>query len=251
MKKTLLKNGIQAVVLLALVLGVWAIAYFAAGNELLVPAFSNCMKELLGLLTQGGFWQSVGNTLLRTLLAFGIALVLAVIFAVLACVYPKIGRGVSLLASVFRTLPTLAVALILLVWWGADDAPVAVAFLSLFPMLYTGILAALSQVDGELIEMSRVYKVPVKKRITRLYLPSAAPYALREAGSAAAFALKLVVSAEVLVNTYKSLGGMMQEARIYLDIPVLFALVCVTTVLGVAIELACGLIARAVERRVK
>lgn len=251
MKKKFLKNGIQAGILLALVLGAWAVAYVTAGNELLVPAFSDCMKELWELWKTVGFWQSVGYTLLRVLMAFGTSFVVAVVFAVLACAYPKIGRCVSILVSALRTLPTLAVALILLVWWGADDAPVAVAFLSLFPMLYTGISVALSQVDDELIEMSKVYKVPLKKRITNLYLPSAAPYVLREAGSAAAFALKLVVSAEVLVNTYKSLGGMMQEARIYLDIPVLFALVCVTTVLGVAIELVCGLVARAVERRVK
>lgn len=99
--------------------------------------------------------------------------------------------------------------------------------------------------------MSRVYKVPLKKRVFSLYLPSAAPYVLREAGSAAAFALKLVVSAEVLVNTYKSLGGKMQEARIYLDIPQLFALVCAVTLMGVGIELFCGWIARAVERRLK
>ena len=171
--------------------------------------------------------------------------------ATVAYVYPKLWRWISALTAVLRTLPTLALALILLVWWGADDAPVAVAFLSLFPMLYTGVLAALSQVDDGLIEMSRVYKVPLKKRVFCLYLPSAAPYILREAGSAAAFALKLVVSAEVLVNTYKSLGGMMQEARIYLDIPQLFALVCATTLLGVGIELLCGCCARAVERRVK
>lgn len=251
MKKRLLKNGIQAFVVLALVLCAWCVAYFIAGNELLVPTFSDCMSELGRLLGQGGFWQGVGYTLLRVLLAFGVSFVLAVALAVFAYVYPTFGRCVSLVVSVLRTLPTLAVALILLVWWGADDAPVAVAFLSLFPMLYTGVSSALSQVDGELVEMSRVYKVPLRKRITRLYLPSATPYALREAGSAAAFALKLVVSAEVLVNTYKSLGGMMQEARIYLNIPTLFALVCATTVLGVAIELICGGIARAVERRVK
>ena len=251
MKTRLLKNGIQSLAVFALLIGAWCAAYAAVGNELLVPAFSDCMKELWKLVVTGGFWQGVGNTLLRVAAAFSLSFVLAVVLATVAYIYPRLGKGISAVVAVARTLPTLAIALILLVWWGADDAPVAVAFLSLFPTLYAGTAAALSQVDSGLIEMSRVYKVPLKKRIFCLYLPSAAPYVVREAGSAAAFALKLVVSAEVLVNTYKSLGGMMQESRIYLDIPELFALVCATVLLGLIIELFCGCVARAAERRLK
>ena len=86
-------------------------------------------------------------------------------------------------------------------------------------MLYAGILAALSGVDKHLIEVSRVCGTPTHRRVTAIYLPLASPYVLREAGAALSFALKVVVSAEVLANTAKSLGGMMQQARIYAEIP--------------------------------
>ena len=127
----------------------------------------------------------------------------------------------------------------------------AVAFLSLFPMLYAGILAALKEVDGELITMSRVYGVPMKKQIRELYIPSVLPYVLRESGAAVSFSLKLVVSAEVLVMTSKSLGGMLFEAKNYSEIPLLFALVGVTFLIGLALEYLFVWIADSVERRVK
>jgi NitT/TauT family transport system permease protein len=183
--------------------------------------------------------------------AFGISFVLALIFALIAYMVPWFGRFLSPIVSMLRSLPTLAVLLVLLVWAGAAKAPVIVAFMSLFPMLYAGMSAALSQVDEELLEMSRVYRVPMKEQALSLFLPSMAPYVLREAGAAFSFALKLVVSAEVLANTYKSLGGMMQEARLYLEMPTLIALVILTFLVGLALESLGVLVANFVERRVK
>jgi ABC-type nitrate/sulfonate/bicarbonate transport system permease component len=118
-------------------------------------------------------------------------------------------------------------------------------------MLYVGFRAALSSVDQDLIVMSKAYKVPTFKRVTKLYIPSAAPIALKESGAALAFCVKLVASAEVLASTWKSLGGMMQEAKMYLDMPMLFALVCVTFLLGLLLETLGFFAAACVERRWK
>ena len=245
------KNVWQTAAALLFILLIWSIAYAAVGNDLLVPSVGDCLKEIGRLLTDGGFWRAFLHTFLRVFYAFGISFVLALILALISYMVPWFSRFLSPIVSMFRSLPTLAVLLILLVWAGAAKAPVAVAFLSLFPMLYAGMAAALSQVDNELLEMSRVYRVPLKKRVLDLYLPSMSPYVLREAGAAISFSLKLVVSAEVLANTYKSLGGMMQESRLYLEMPTLFALVALTFLFGLALEFIGIWTANFVERRVK
>ncbi len=229
----------------------WGIAYAAAGNELLVPSLGDCIKSAVKLLRDGWFWSCFFGTLGRVLLAFLFSFLLATFFAVVAYLLPSFRAVFAPLVAIFRSLPVLAVALILLVWWGAGSAPIAVAFLSLFPMLYTSILAALSEVDEELIQMSRAYNVPLKKRIFSLYLPAAAPYVVREGGGALSFALKLVVSAEILVSTYGSLGGMMQELKAYLDMPTLFGIVILTFLTALLLECLVAWLARAIERRVK
>jgi len=150
-----------------------------------------------------------------------------------------------------RSMPILAVLLILLSFLGAGQAPIAVAFLSLFPMLYAGISAALLGVDRHLIEVSRVCGTPLWRKVTAIYLPLSAPYVLKESAAALSFSLKLIVSAEVLAYTAKSLGGMMQEAKIYSEIPQLFALVVTAFIVGLILEMAVGLLASAVEKRVK
>jgi NitT/TauT family transport system permease protein len=251
MKKLILKNLIQTGVAIVFLLIVWWIAYRSVGNDLLVPPLSDSLKEMLVLLGQGAFWRALVGSLSRALSAFALSFLLAVIFAVIAYLLPWFERFFAPLVSVLRSMPVLAVLLILLSFLNAGQAPIAVAFLSLYPMLYAGFLAALCQVDKDLIKMSRVYNVPLKRRILSLYLPSAAPYAMRESAAALAFSLKLVVSAEVLASTYKSLGGLMQEARLFLEMPTLFALVSITFFVGLILETAGNILAEFVERRVK
>ena len=210
------------------------------------------MKRSIGPWQLWGFAvTALGGTLLRALFAFVISFLLAVIFAVIAYLLPWFERFFAPIVSVLRSMPILAVLLILLSFLDAGQAPIAVAFLSLFPMLYVGVLAALSGVDSHLIEISRVYGTPVWRRVTALYLPLASSYILKESGAALSFSLKLVVSAEVLSFTVKSLGGMMQDAKLYAEIPQLFALVGVTFIVGLILETAVGVLASLAERKVK
>lgn len=251
MKKLILKNLIQTGVAIVFLLIVWWIAYRSVGNDLLVPPLSDSLKEMLVLLGQGTFWRALVGSLSRALSAFALSFLLAVIFAVIAYLLPWFERFFAPLVSVLRSMPVLAVLLILLSFLNAGQAPIAVAFLSLFPMLYAGVLAALSGVDRHLVDVSRVCGTPVWRRVTAIYLPLSAPYVLKEGAAALSFALKLTVSAEVLANTVKSLGGMMQDAKVYAEISQLFALVAVTFLLGLVLETALGLLASAAKKRLR
>ncbi len=251
MKKLIVKTAWQTLAAVGFLTAVWACLYFALGNELLVPSLLDCMKEMGELLGSGGFWVGLSRSLLRALTAFALSFVCALVFAVAAYLVPALERFLAPVLSALRSLPVLAVLLILLTILGAAEAPVAVAFLSLFPMLYTGILAALSGIDKQVIDASRVHGTPVYRRITHIYLPLAAPYVLRECAGAVSFSLKLVVSAEVLAQTAKSLGGMMQEAKIYQEIPTLFALVFVTFAVGLILELSVSMLASGAEKHTK
>ena len=249
MKKLIWKNVWQALAAIVFLVAVWFVAYFWAGNELLVPSFSDSLQEIGELFVSSSFWQGFGMTLLRSVNAFALSLAAAVIFAIAAYLYPSLGAFLAPIVSALRSLPVMAILLILLSL-GAGNVPVAVAFLSLFPMLYAGVLAALSSVDRRFIEISRVEGAGLFRRVTAIYLPLSAPYILKEAGAALSFSVKLIVSAEILANTAKSLGGMMQDARLY-ELPQLFALVAVAFLAGLLMETLVGLLAEYVEKKVK
>ena len=251
MKKLILKNLIQTGVAIAFLLAVWWVAYLSVGNDLLIPPLSDSLKEMGDLLVKAAFWRALGGTLLRALIAFFISFLLAVFFAVIAYLVPWFERFFAPIVSVLRSMPILAVLLVLLSFLDAGKAPIAVAFLSLFPMLYAGVLAALSGLDKHLIEVSLVCGTPLWRRVTEIYLPLSSPYILKEGAAALSFSLKLIVSAEVLSFTAKSLGGMMQDAKLYSEIPQLFALVGVTFALGLVLETAVGMFANILEKKIR
>lgn len=234
---------------IAFLLLVWLAAYKLAANDYLVPSLGDTLREAGGLLKESGFWRAFLATFLRSLEAFALSFLAAFVLSVIAYLLPAFGKFLAPIVSVLRSLPTMAILLLLLVWTTPKRAPVIVAFLALFPILYAGMSAALAAVPSELIQMSRIYRVPLAKRIFGLYLPAAAPYVLKESAAALSFSLKLTVSAEVLANTAKSLGGMLQEARIFLEMPRMFAITVLAVAVGFLMELAGMFVARAAERR--
>lgn len=230
---------------------IWWIAASAIANEWVFPHLSSVLKEMGKTLAQAFFWTSLKNTLLRVLWAFSISFLAALVFAIIAYLVPMFGRIFAPIVSMLRALPILAIMLFLVLWSTPAKAPVIVAYLSLFPSLYTGIGAALATVDKTLIDMSKVYRVPIWKRITKMYLPIAFPYVLRECSGAISFALKLVVSAEVIANTYISLGMMIQTSISYTEVAQMFALTLITLFVGLILELIGACVAALAERRMK
>ena len=251
LKNRVWKNCIFAMSGIACLLLVWCVAASMVGNEWILPNLFSCLREFFLLWKNPVFWNVVLSTLLRVIIAFSISLILAVIFSVVSYLYPAFSTFFAPILAFFRTIPVLGVLLILLVWTNSSVAPVIVAVLSLFPILYTATYAALSNVDQDLIEMSRVYQVPLKRQLARLYFPSILPTLLKESGAAISFGVKLVVSAEVLSRAKTSLGDMMQDAQIFGQMPMLFALLLFACALGFLLETVFVALSRIAQRRGK
>lgn len=250
-KNPFVQKGIFTLAAFLFLALVWSIAYVAVGNGYLVPSLLQTVKEGISLLGKSSFYTAFFSTLLRAFIAFSISFVLAVVFAVISYTVEAFSKFFAPILSFLRSLPTMAVLLMILLWTSARSAPVVISCLVLFPMLYSSILSALSGVDKGLLEMSEVYKVPLKDRIRKLYLPAVMPHACKEGAAALSFSLKLTVSAEVMSNTFESLGGQMQNASLYGQIPTLFALVLLSFFAGFFLECIGYAVARAVERRTR
>lgn len=250
-KKAIWKNCIFTALGVAVLCVVWLVAHAFVGNDLLLPSFFACLKECGKLCISGAFWTVAFSTFLRVVIAFAISFVFAAIFSLVAYLYPAFARFFSPIIAIFRVVPVLGILLILLVWTNASIAPVLVATLSLFPMLYVAFYNGVLHVDGDLLEMSRVYEVPFKRQLTSLYFPSLLPTAMRESGAALSFGIKLVVSAEVLARTKNSVGNWMQEAQILSQMSLLFALLMLACVGGFVLETAFNFLAHRAQRRLQ
>ena len=221
---------------------IWLIAYYSVKNDYVIPSISDTIKSFGKCLIGGSFWLAFFNTILRTALAFAISFVLSV-FLVAFCTVCKVGKSfIAPFMAILRTLPTLAVILILLFWTNPLVAPVVVTVLVLFPMIYSQLTTAVNGVDEGIIEMADVYKINRKERLTKIYFPLISPAVVSQTGANISLGIKVMISAEVLAGTYKSLGGLMQNARFYVDMPRLAALTIIAVLIGALIDLCFAVI---------
>lgn len=238
MKKNVLFSALALVFLWL----VWLIAYFAVQNDYVIPSFGETLSCALDYLADGGFWTAFGNTFARTLVAFVLSLALGTGLAALTVQVGWLRAFFAPVISVLRTLPTMAIVLMLLLWTTPSVAPVIVCLLVLFPAVYSAALSALDDVKQNYGELAAVYRVSAGRKLFRMYLPLVAPDLLRQSGGIFSMGLKVTVSGEVLSLTYRSLGGLMQDAKMNLQTPRLFALTLVTVLLGFALEGLCYLV---------
>ena len=248
MKKQTLKNLAFSLAALVLLWLLWIVAALIVQNGYVLPSFVDAFKSMGRLLADAAFWRAFGNTLLRTVVAFLVSALLGATLAVLASLKGGIRAFFAPVISVLRTVPTMAIILLLLIWTTPRIAPVVVTLLVLMPAFYAATLASLDDVKARFGELPKAFKVPLSRTVFKMYLPLAAPSILAQSGSILSMGLKITVSGEVLANTFQSLGGLMQEAKMFVDMPRLMALTLLCIVLGFLLEglafLICKLIVR-------
>ena len=242
------KNAVISAFAVLCMWAVWVAAYLIVNNEYVVPSFTDTAAAIWALLCSGRFWASFGMTALRVLLAWLASFALAAVCAALSAASGGFRRFVAPIVGVLRALPTMAFTLMLLIWTSPRVAPVIVALMMLFPLTYSQMTAAYSAVDGGLIEMAKVYGVSKKDRVMKIYLPQTLPPVLAQAGADFSLALKVMVSAEVIAGTYTSLGGMINEASMYLMVAEMFALTIAVLVFGGVCECALGKLTKITDR---
>lgn len=236
------KKGLWTLLAFLFLIVAWAIVSLLIGNGYLFPDISKTFVVAFGLLAKGAFWLAFLSTLARSLSAFFVSFIVATGLAVLAYIFPVFEKFFAPIISFFRSLPTMAVLLIILLWTNPSLAPIFVAGLVLTPLSYASVYSALDGVDKDLIELSVVYRVPKSKRMKQLFLPSVLPQVCEECARNLSFSLKLIVSAEIMSNTFQSVGGQMQSAALYDQTALLFALTLFVFLTGYALE-CLGLVA--------
>ena len=216
---------------------IWFIAAKIVGEEIVLPTPSAVLSQTFSVLGKGVFWRNLINTVGRGIIAFGISFILGTSLAILVS-FSKISRPiVGVIVSIIRAMPTIAVILLLLLWTNSKVASVVVTMLVVLPTMYSSMQVSLGKVDRDIITMMRSFKLSKKTQYTKYILPITLPGTIQTIGSGISLNLKLIVAAEVIAGTARSIGNMMTDAKIYFETAELFAIVLIMVVIAVSIEL--------------
>lgn len=104
------------------------------------------------------------------------------------------------------------------------------------PVIYTNMLIGIRSVDRQLLEMAQVFRVPALRTVRYIYLPQIMPFFYSGCSVSLGLSWKAGVAAEVIGIPRGSIGERLQQAKVYLDTPDLFAWTLVIVVLSLTFE---------------
>jgi putative hydroxymethylpyrimidine transport system permease protein len=248
---TRVRPYVAPIALIVVLLGAWELAarwdWIANAlniQDFLVPAPSDIATSLWQdrSLLADDFWV----TLREVLLGFLCALVAGVAFALALHLSETLRRAFYPLLVASQTIPPVAIAPILVVWFGFGLGPkvLLVALVCFFPIT-VNTLDGLRSVDPQLITMMRTLGAGRTQILGRVELPSSLPFLFSGTRIAIAIAVIGAVFAE-WVGADSGLGHQIQIASSQLLTARMFAAITLLAVMAIVLFALVSVI----ERRV-
>lgn len=215
---------------------IWEGVALYIDNSLLFPRISEIFLSLKNLVASGDFILILWNTLSRFFISIVFSLILAIIFSVASYRYEVISFLLFPFIIFLRAVPTIAIIIVVLIWSSVERVPIVVGMLILFPILYESILGGIKNVDKNLLKMSKVFKVPTKRVVRDIYIPSIYYSISSNIPSYMGLTFKVIIAGEVLSQESLSIGGEIFINKIYLESSNIFAWIIVVIVLNYFLE---------------
>ncbi|MGQ7787584.1 ABC transporter permease [Nesterenkonia sp. K-15-9-6] len=211
-----------------------------------LPPFSEIGAALADRITTGEFWTALGDTLVTWAIGFSIALVAGI---VLGMVIGSVGILRDATASTIEFLrPIPSVALIplavLMLGTGRPGTLLLVVYATFWQVLVQ-VLYGVQDVDPVARDTARSYRFRFLTTARTVVWPTTLPFAMTGFRLGATVALILTITGELIIGT-PGLGRLLAVAQQSGQVSSMYALVIVTGLIGVLVNLG----ARAVERRV-
>ena len=210
-------------------------AAYPHGGLLLASPVKAALR-LLELLPTPVFWRAVGTSSARIFGGFLLSCAFAVLLAALAAGKRWLEDLLAPLVAVVKAVPVASFIILALVWLNSRSLSLFISALVVFPPVYLNVLEGVRQTDRKLLELARVYRVPLGRRLWGLYLPQVLPYFRSAASLALGLCWKAGAAAEVIGLPAGTIGERLYTAKIYLQTPDLFAWTAVILILAAAFE---------------
>jgi len=215
---------------------IWQLVYVWMSEDLLVVSPFSVAKRIAELSVSVAFWQNIFNSLSHIMLGFVLSIISGTMLAVLSYKFVIIKEALGGLVNVIKATPVASFILLALIFVKVNNLSVFTSFLMTFPLIWTNTLEGLSQVDGELLEMAKMFKLSTGVKLAHIYFPSLLPYLISACRVGLGFAWKSGIAAEVLARPSVTIGKSLYESKIYLETLDTFSWTAVIIMVSVILE---------------
>jgi len=174
-------------------------------------------------------------TLYSTMLGFGMAIVAGVLLGIAIGSSTLVYKGLYPLLIAFNSIPKVAVVPVLIIWFGIGMWPAVItAFLISFFPIVVNVATGIATVEPELKDVLRALGARPRDIIIKVGLPRAMPYFFASLKIAVTVAFVGSIIAESVAPN-AGIGRLMMVASSRFDVPLVFAGLITTGLMGIVL----------------
>jgi len=211
-----------------------------------MPPPSGVAVAAMHMIDSGLLWGNALVTLVETLAGFGVALVIAAVFAVLIAEFRFCERLIYPYVVALQSMPKVAVGPLIVIWFGFGlSSKIALsALLAMFPML-VNFVQGLKAADPGRLNLLRALDASRWQTLRLVRIPYALPFFLAGVELGGIYAMLGAIVGEFLGSS-AGLGNWLLAMNLNLDISGSFALLILLAAYGIALQRLIGMIRRRV-----
>lgn len=217
-------------------IAIWTIAAKIIDRELFLPGPLLVLSALYRLSASRIFWLSVLNSMKNILAGFFLAILSGLILSVVSYRLRFVRDFISLPLRIIRTVPVASFIILALLWVSSNRLSMLISFLMVIPIVYENILEGLLNIDPSLLEVLYIARTPALKKIKLVYIPCLLPHLSSSLSTGIGLAWKSGIAAEVIGISRNSIGNHLNQAKIYLQTPELFAWTITVIIISLIFE---------------
>jgi ABC-type nitrate/sulfonate/bicarbonate transport system permease component len=210
-----------------------------------LPPFSEIAGALGGLLGEEDFYGAVADTLAGWFVGLIIAVALGIFFGFLIGTVPFMREFTASTIEFLRPIPSVAlIPLAVIIWGNTLRSTLLLVVYAAFWQVLVQVLYGTVDVDPVARDTARSFGLGPWARLKHVTWPSALPFVVTGIRLAASVALILAITAELIIGV-PGLGQEIGTAQTSGAVPRTYALVLVTGVLGVIVNVGFRFLERA------
>jgi NitT/TauT family transport system permease protein len=224
---------------IALVWVVWELIHLTGWKKFVLPGPGVTLSNLWEQAKAGLLWHAVGDTVLRAVIGYLIALVIGTVVGLLVARIPPLRAAVGSLITGLQTLPSAAWIPFAIILFGLNNSAILfIIVMASAPAIANAVISGVDYIPPLLLKSGKIIGLHGLSLTWYLVIPAALPTFVAGLKQAWAFTWHALLTAEllVLVAGEPSIGQLFSADQDQTDMPSTIAVMIVILVLGILVD---------------
>ena len=219
------------------------------GNRVVFPGLAEISQALFRLLGSSSTWMKIGTTLLHTSEALLISAGIGILAGLAEGLSEWVHSFFRPILILIRSMPMIILVILIMSVLNYWSVPVTAACMILVPLFSEAVYEGCRALDPELTDVYRLNGGFGMQVALHVYLPLISGFLKQAFVNAAGMGLKVVVSAEYLVQTRDSLGKAVYSSAYFSEYADIWAYALIMILLVLLITEIPGLLFKAFRKK--